>query len=596
MSEFIKDHINSFKRHYPIFKNYQDYHVFTEMCIKYFYYSDGTSFDQDIATTWLTDGPNDGGIDAIINDPSSEGNDVIIIQSKYYENTPLDSDTVGAEFTKIKGTLNDLKNNKIANYNDRVVSAYRNATSQIEDNGQIRVVLFSSYLPSGKKEINKLCKTMQTALSDFDCELNYGTDIESEIEMVENGNINIDFDKLHIDKKDNYLKYEDSVIVNISALSLQDLYIRRRNGLLGRNLRYYVRQKSVDDGIAKTISKTPQDFWYKNNGIVIVCDDFDIDGTDIKLTNFSIVNGGQTTNRISKVDISKDFYLQCKIVKIKGITTEDKDSFVLGIADATNSQKPIKQADLKANMPEQLQLKSRLNTKGVYYITKKGDKTPKQYTEPYQTTKMDTVGKLSLAAILQMPGTARNSSVKMFKDEYYYLIFGKEAKEGVIADLLKISYYYEQFLKTDIKSRGYDEKSSLPMIKNGRTFQFACITFLFKIDYGTFTYEDVKVNFENTDSLKKVLRQTNNLTKLISNNIQNEKEIFFNIFDKIGDEVLGYCYNNALDEAKYNQKALAASDYLKKDDTYYKDIIKRLWRIYNSDHTLKESIELLCKK
>lgn len=595
MSEFIKDHINSFKRHYPIFKNYQDYHVFTEMCIKYFYYSDGTSFDQDIATTWLTDGPNDGGIDAIINDPSSEGNDVIIIQSKYYENTPLDSDTVGAEFTKIKGTLNDLKNNKIANYNDRVVSAYRNATSQIEDNGQIRVVLFSSYLPSGKKEINKLYKTMQTALSDFDCELNYGTDIESEIEMVENGNINIDFDKLHIDKKDNYLKYEDSVIVNISALSL-DLYIRRRNCLLGRNLRYYVRQKSVDDGIAKTISKTPQDFWYKNNGIVIVCDDFDIDGTDIKLTNFSIVNGGQTTNRISKVDISKDFYLQCKIVKIKGITTEDKDSFVLGIADATNSQKPIKQADLKANMPEQLQLKSRLNTKGVYYITKKGDKTPKQYTEPYQTTKMDTVGKLSLAAILQMPGTARNSSVKMFKDEYYYLIFGKEAKEGVIADLLKISYYYEQFLKTDIKSRGYDEKSSLPMIKNGRTFQFACITFLFKIDYGTFTYEDVKVNFENTDSLKKVLRQTNNLTKLISNNIQNEKEIFFNIFDKIGDEVLGYCYNNALDEAKYNQKALAASDYLKKDDTYYKDIIKRLWRIYNSDHTLKESIELLCKK
>lgn len=596
MSTFIKDHIEAFKRHYPVFESYQDYHVFTEMCIKYFFFGDGNSFDQDIAKTWLTDGANDGGIDAIINDPSSEGNDVIIIQSKYYENTVLDSDAVAAEFVKIKGTLKDLKNNKVAEYNDNVVTAYRNATSQMEDDGEIRVILFTSYRPSGKREFNKLEKTMRTALTEYSCEINCGADIESEIEICENGNLSVDFDKLRLDKKDNYLEYEDSVIVNVSAQSLQDLYTRRRNGLLGRNLRYYVRQKAVDTGIAETIAKTPKDFWYKNNGIVIVCDDYEVDGTELKLTNFSIVNGGQTTNRISQVDISKDFYLQCKVVKTKGDTEAERDLFILGIADATNSQKPIKMADLKANTPEQLRLRARLNNKGVYYITKKGDKTPKQYSEPYQTTKMEAVGKLGLAATLQMPGSARSNSKKMFVDEYYYPIFGSDAKEGVIADLLKIAYYYDRFLKTDIKARGYDERSVLPMIKNGRTFQYACITLLCKINYGTLDYPTIAGALSDTDTLKKVLRKMDGTEKLISASLPNEEQLFYTIFDVIGDEVLGYCYGNALDMADAEQKSLAASDYLKKDSTYYKDIIKRLWTTYNRNNVLKECIDSLCGK
>lgn len=596
MSNFIKDRIESFKKHYPVFANYQDYHVFTEMCIKYFFYGDGNSFDQDIAKTWITDGANDGGIDAIINDPSSEGNDVIVIQSKYYENTILDSDGVAAEFVKIKGTLKDLKNNKIAEYNDNVVSAYRNATSQMEEDGIIRVILFTAYQPNGKREYNKLDKAMRTALSEYDCEINCGLDIESEIEIFENGNLNVDYDKLQLDKKDNFLEYEGSAIVNISAQSLQDLYARRRNGLLGRNLRYYVRQKNVDSGIIETISKKPEDFWYKNNGLVILCDDYELDGKVIKLSNFSIVNGGQTTNRIAHVDISKDFYLQCKVVKTKGVSDQERDLFIHGIADATNSQKPIKPADLKANTPEQLKLRTRLNNKGVYYITKKGDKTPKQYSEPYQSAKMEIVGKLGLAACLQMPGSARSNSKRMFMDEYYYLIFGNDAKEGVIADLLKISYYYDRFLKSDLRSKGYDEKSVLPMIKNGRTFQYACITLLCKIKYGTLDYESITSSMNDIDTLKKMLKKMDGTDKLISKQVSNEEEVFFSIFDVIGDEVIGYCYGNALEQADQEQKTLAASDYLKKDSTYYKYIIKRLWKIYNSNIKLKDNIDLICNK
>lgn len=595
--DFFDFHIERLREKYPVYKNYQRYHIFTILCIKYFFFSEaGISFDQDIVEEYLTDGANDGGIDAIFNDPTSESNDVIIVQSKFYENTELGTDNVAGELYKINETLKKIQSNKVSEFNEKVVSAYRNATSQMEDNVSIRIVFFTSYQPKNKRERNKLDKSMRDYFGKYDLEMNFRSDIEAQIEMCDNGKLCVDYDKIIIDDKDNYLTYKDSVIVNISASSLQDLQNRRRNGLLGMNLRYYVRQKAVDTGIEKTIHEEPENFWYKNNGIVIICDDYKIDGKEIKLWNFSIVNGGQTTNRIGKIDIEKDFYLQCKVIKSEGTTTQMKDRFALDIAEATNSQKPIKKADLKANTPEQMRLKEQLNRYHVYYITKKGDKTPKQYSEPFQTATLEQVGKLGLAAVLQMPGSSRSNSQRMYNDEYYYSIFGNEAKAGVIADLLRLSYYYNKFVKTYIKDKGYDEKTVLPMMKNGRTFQYACIVFLCKINYGVFTYDTIAGMLNNTDDLKIVIRGMGNMEKLISVNLQNEEEIFMEIFSIIGDEVLGYCFETALYKAEEEQRTLAPSDYLKSDLNYYKDVIKRLWNRYKQNRKLNSDINLICRK
>ena len=93
--DFFEYHIETMKEKYPTFGKYQNYHIFTLLCIKYFFYSEsGISFDQDVIEEFLTDGANDGGIDAIFNDPTSEGNDLIIVQSKFYENTALGTDNV----------------------------------------------------------------------------------------------------------------------------------------------------------------------------------------------------------------------------------------------------------------------------------------------------------------------------------------------------------------------------------------------------------------------------------------------------------------------------------------------------------------------
>lgn len=591
---YIKDRIATLKSENPAYRSMQDYHVFTLLCVKYFFYSDGTTLDPELAIDYLTDGANDGGIDAIFNDPNSEGNDMVIVQSKYYESSTLTGQDVAGELYKITETIKAIDSYKVSSINEKVVSAYRTAKSQMEDSGIIRIVFFTSYIPKNKRERSKIEKSMTSFFDSYELEMNFRSDIEAQIEAVDNGKLCVDFDKLELDSKDNYLQYEDSIIVNISAQSLQNLQNTRRNALFGMNLRYYIRQKAVDDGIRTTISKEPENFWYKNNGIIIVCKDYEVDGKVLKLYDFSIVNGGQTTNLIGRLDIEHDFYLQCKVVKSKGSTANECDQFTLSIAEASNSQKPIKKADLKSNTTEQLRLRERLHKYQVYYITKKGDRAPKQYAEPYQCATLEQVGKMGLAAVLQMPGSARSNSQRMYQDDYYYSIFGGDARAGVIADSLKISYYYDLFLKSGIKDKGYDEKTALPMIKNGKTFQIACITLLCKIYYGVFTYDTVAGLISNTDALKNTLRQMGNMERIISVNNNDERKIFFAMFGIIGDEVLGYCFTNVLEKAEELQAPPVPSNYLKLDTNYYKDVIKRLWRIYNRSSELQGGIKAIC--
>ena len=55
---------------------------------------------------------------------------------------------------------------------------------------------------------------------------------------------------------------------------------------------------------------------------------------------------------------------------------DEKNAFSLEIAKATNTQKPIKQVDLKANSPEQVRFAQAMREVGVFYQTKRGETVP----------------------------------------------------------------------------------------------------------------------------------------------------------------------------------------------------------------------------
>ena len=78
------------------------------------------------------------------------------------------------------------------------------------------------------------------------------------------------------------------------------MYAQHHTNLLARNLRYYVSSANVDRAIEDSINNNAELFWLKNNGITIIYDDFELDGKEVKLTNLSIVNGGQTTYKLAR--------------------------------------------------------------------------------------------------------------------------------------------------------------------------------------------------------------------------------------------------------------------------------------------------------
>lgn len=593
--EYVGYHIHELREKYAVYRTMKNDDLFSLLCIKYFFFNEeDIPFDADMALEYFTDGPNDGGIDAIFNDPNSDDNDIIIMQCKNYNKSSLRPEEISAAILKIQNTLNELQKNKISSFNSRLVEAYRDATANSGDNGTIRIYFFTMYQPSNKRISNKIEKQFQTF--PYEVEFIYGKDIEDQIEICDNGKTCVESDKLIIDSKNNILHFGGSVIVNISAKSLAGLYNKRKNGLLGMNLRYYVRQKSVDLGIQRTIQNEPNYFWYKNNGIVIFCEDFWIDGNELKLQNFSIINGGQTTNQISRLEIDKDFYLLCKVIKAP-TGEKNKEQFAFEIAEASNSQKPIKPGDLKANTPEQLNLRKQLRKYHVWYITKKGDKASKEFNKQYEVPKISDVGKVGLSGILQLPGSSRNSGRKMYTKECYWSIFGNETKAGVIADLLKISYYYSEFLKTDLKELGYAEE--IPIFKNSQTFQVASICLLSKILNQVFTYDQVSFLRHDHDELKKLLKKMSDMERILVNRSISENEernLLYSIFNIIGNDVLWYCYSNEYDKQKEYHNEIVPSNYFKSDSNYFKDVIPQLWKKYNQNRELKECINKLCLK
>ena len=154
--------------------------------------------------------------------------------------------------------------------------------------------------------------------------------------------------------------------------------------LLERNIRRYLglHGNRVNEGIQATLrSNSPADFYFFNNGLTLVCDDFAynaLQGSDyqIKVDNLQIVNGGQTCMTILKTEqelhklgqsLPADASVLVRIYKLP----KDNEDLVLQITHATNSQNPVDLKDLRANDARQKQLEHSVRDLGFTYRRKR---------------------------------------------------------------------------------------------------------------------------------------------------------------------------------------------------------------------------------
>ena len=592
--DYITEKINGMKAQYPSLRDKTDDYIFSALCIKASFYKSPTLFlhEEDFAEM-IVDSPNDGGADILLSDPNSETSDLIIGQSKFYKS--ISSEQVLNAMYKMADFYKDMTAGHYERFNDKVRSRFHKLYGELGEESNIHFVFYTS-APKNRINIRRIENKFRESFADtaqIEVDIFFAADIEDDIKESMLRKPSVEYGKIRIDEANNYLAYgEDAVIVNVSAFSIKDLYEDHNIVLLSRNLRYHIKGKAagldIDKAIRTTIEKNPESFWLKNNGITIICDRFEIDGNIIRLWDFSIVNGGQTTYQIHRsehIDKQHFFWLPCKIIKTVGKTEEEKNNFSLAIAQAANSQKPIQPADLKANAPEQIRFEPAMKAVGVLYKTKRGEEVPPKYRPAYLNTNLACVGKICLAAIFQEPCKARNNPSASYKDPdknpYYNPIF-KDNPEQVAQICKELLYIYHHYFEKVFQPKFERENKNLPnandilpLANKARTICIAFATLAARYHQGNIKDRDVTalISSPNSSDVYKMLRNLGDMKFLLP--IKLYTDAYDAALNKLFTAIINAGTINYSMERKYNPN-LTPNSFLQSDKNYY-EILNDHW-------------------
>lgn len=218
----------------------------------------------------------------------------------------------------------------------------------------------------------------------------------------------------------------NSWVLTVPLRAIRSMATAYGDSLFRKNVRNFLGfGNETNRGIQKTIKSHPEDFWYYNNGMTILCDRASIiqEKGYIRLENPQVVNGCQTAMSIHafKGDLNGD-------VLVRVIESSDHD-FIGRITMYQNSSNPVSNRDFKSNDPIQVRLKRELGKKGYYYEIKRGedfDTMRKKYpsmNQIYEYSLSNEVVAELLACIRISPSVAASKGRKAFFGEHYEDIF-----------------------------------------------------------------------------------------------------------------------------------------------------------------------------
>lgn len=448
------------------------------------------------------------GIDGIFINHALEEDTIECLGSYYVGNGPFVLGEVFNALSKISAEIESVS--KKTFYGNKEAEELLRDYLDESENKKIIIRIITDYScgEAEKYELNRKIENYNVAVKNLEISavITFGDDVKAVIESNKAPFDWVEEGKILIDEKDNFLKYEDhSIICNISAKSLKKLWIDEGNrGLLAMNLRYYIKSTNIDAKIEDSIMFDGGDFWYLNNGIIIVCNDYKIVGKEVWLKQFSIVNGGQTSRMIGTTPFDNDFYISCKIIKNTFETSREKNVFIAKVAEASNTQKPIKAKDIIANRIEQRNLKSLLQENGIFIEIKRGEKCfREQYPEPWQRTKNNELAQNLYSFVFMEPGPARNSVSSMLSNqEKYNLIFKQhEYSFDFLRDLLFLEKTFREYQKKINKAEDGGDEAAIKkgLVKNGLWYCLATIGYVLKLNYNT-EYKSSMYKFRNHES------------------------------------------------------------------------------------------------
>ena len=400
----------------------------------------------------LTDGSGDNKIDllyfddeSIVSLPNSNEKvmDVIVVQAKHVSKKAKNTFTQDEIELCLKNVEKIKKGENLSTTNLLLKSKLDKLREICEQNDwpTLRVhVFFSTNGIIG--EALKRSDAVETAINnDINVKFIDGTNFGLKENVPDSATIKIICDDKNL--KQDLPQVITGFITEVCLSDLVDFYKKNNErALLNSNVRYLLPKSKINKEIIKTASEKPELFWFFNNGITIIADDYKTGHTgnkekiNLTLTRPSIVNGGQTIAALSKLYQESKNYEQLSKAKVllRVYKTKDPD-IVQQIAQATNSQNPINVVDLKSNDPIQEKVALYFKTKGVALIVKVGQ----ELTDYNDSITNENLLQAYVAMFLNEPGKAKVSKISVF-NQYFDSVFSEKELENNIQNKLYNAY------------------------------------------------------------------------------------------------------------------------------------------------------------
>ena len=172
-------------------------------------------------------------------------------------------------------------------------------------------------------------------------------------------------------KLERMLRHENTILGILKLRELTDFVSKNRDYVFESNIRQWMQFKTtVNKGLRDTLQTNPAKFFFYNNGITIVVNDFTELGENmIELFAPQIVNGAQTSNSIldhSKRTKNMDGSMTVTIIKA------DDEQEQNNITKYRNSQNSVRGKDLVSLMDFHKSIKSQLKNCGYFYEIQAG--------------------------------------------------------------------------------------------------------------------------------------------------------------------------------------------------------------------------------
>lgn len=374
----------------------------------------------------ITDGPMDGGIDAL----HIIDRDVHIFNFKYAETFDNSNDNFPEnEIDKILTTMERIYVKSMAE--DDVNDLLWEKILEIWDLFEGGPLNFKYYLCSNKhKPVVHAVRKFETTLDKYRYVEYYYYDQEDIVSKILekkyrkiDGDIHF-VDTQYFDRSDGPLK---GIVATVAATDLINLVQdsddpdKIIDDVFNDNVRVFLKLKNrINQGIYDTaLSDENFVFWYLNNGITILCDECNYTPNSrsplVHLKNLQIVNGGQTTHALFKAFLEDSSKLNNVLVLVR--ICETRKDYHIGerISETTNSQTPIRTRDLHANDRIQQKLQEQFKSLGYFYERKKN-----QFQNEPRNKRLDNelLGQIYLAYYLDMASEAKNKKATVFADKY----------------------------------------------------------------------------------------------------------------------------------------------------------------------------------